>query len=73
MLENSLSDGVLYRFRDPETSSGDVESMLGVLKAYWAAAAAMRGSRLRHGGKSALNGRHKGSSADGRDYRLLSN
>jgi hypothetical protein len=39
MLENSLSDGVLYRFRDPDTGSGDVESMLGVLKAYWGATA----------------------------------
>ncbi len=39
MLENSLSDGVLYRFRDPDTGTGDVESMLGVLKAYWSATA----------------------------------
>ncbi len=39
MLENSLSDGVLYRYRDPDTGSGDVDSMLSVLKAYWGAAA----------------------------------
>src|SRR5258708_35462820 len=30
---------VEYREGDPDTSSGDVESMLGVLKAYWAATA----------------------------------
>ena len=28
MLENSLSDGVLYRFRDSATNDPDVESML---------------------------------------------
>jgi len=39
MLENSLSDGVLYRYRDPETGSGDVDSMLTVLKAFWGATA----------------------------------
>ena len=39
MLENSLSDGILYRFRDPESGSGDVEAMLRVLKAFWQAAA----------------------------------
>jgi DGQHR domain-containing protein len=40
MLENSLSDGVLYRYRDPDTGSGDVEAMLGTVKAFWDAAAA---------------------------------
>src|SRR4051794_25317800 len=58
MLENSLSDGVLYRFRDPETGAGNSESMLAVLKAFWAAAAAVfrdawglspHRSRLMHG------------------------
>jgi DGQHR domain-containing protein len=39
MLENSLSDGVLYRYRDPDTGNGDVESMLIVLKAFWGATA----------------------------------
>jgi DGQHR domain-containing protein len=39
MLENSLSDGVLYRYRDPNTGSGDVEAMLGTVKAFWEAAA----------------------------------
>jgi hypothetical protein len=37
MLENSLSDGVLYRYRDPDTGQGDVAAMLGVLKAFWSA------------------------------------
>jgi DGQHR domain-containing protein len=35
MLENSLSDGVLYRYRDPETGSGDADAMLRVVKAFW--------------------------------------
>lgn len=39
MLENSLSDGVLYRFRDADTGTGDVESMLRVVKAFWGATA----------------------------------
>lgn len=39
MLENSLSDGVLYRFRDPATNSSDAEAMLQVLNAFWSAAA----------------------------------
>src|SRR5579863_9740413 len=41
MLENSLSDGVLYRFRDPATNSSDAEAMLQVLNAFWGAAAAV--------------------------------
>lgn len=58
MLENSLTDGVLYRFRDPETGEGDVEAMLGVLKDFWSAAREVfadawglpaRRSRLMHG------------------------
>ena len=39
MIEHSLSDGALYRFRDPETGTGDVEAMLNVLKAFWSAIA----------------------------------
>ena len=38
MLENSLSDGVLYRFRDPGTNDSDSEAMLQVLNAFWSAA-----------------------------------
>jgi len=58
MLENSLTDGVLYRFRDPETGAGDVEAMLTMLKAFWDAVAdtfekawveSPRRSRLVHG------------------------
>jgi DGQHR domain-containing protein len=36
MLEQSLSDGVLYRFRD-DKGQGDVEAMLEVLTNYWTA------------------------------------
>src|SRR5262249_47891325 len=36
MLENSLSDGVLYRLRRGEAEA-DVESMLEVLRAFWGA------------------------------------
>jgi DGQHR domain-containing protein len=58
MLENSLSDGVLYRFRDSATNVSDAESMLKVLNAFWSAAAAVfpkawglppARSRLMHG------------------------
>jgi DGQHR domain-containing protein len=58
MLENSLSDGVLYRFRNPDASGGDVDSMLGVLKNFWEAVHQVfkpawglppRQSRLMHG------------------------
>src|SRR5262249_20675706 len=58
MLENSLYDGVLYHFRDPDTGAGDIESMLEVLKGYWAAVRETfpdawglpsRRSRLMHG------------------------
>lgn len=58
MLENSLSDGVLYRFRNSSTGEGDVDVMLRILKSYWRAAAAVfsdawgvppRRSRLMHG------------------------
>lgn len=58
MLENSLSDGVLYRFRNPDASGGDVASMVAVLKHYWEAVRQVfqsawglppRQSRLMHG------------------------
>ncbi|MBI4817024.1 MAG: DGQHR domain-containing protein [Deltaproteobacteria bacterium] len=58
MLENSLSDGVLYRFRDPKSGKGDVDAMLDVLKAFWGATSKVfedswnmppRRSRLMHG------------------------
>lgn len=58
MLENSLSDGALYRYRDPKTGTGDVEAMLGLVKAFWQAVANVfdrawnetpRRSRLVHG------------------------
>jgi DGQHR domain-containing protein len=37
MLEHSLSDGALYRFRDPVSGEGDVPAMLGLLKSFWGA------------------------------------
>ena len=37
MLENSITDGALYRFRNPETGEGDLDEMLTVLKPFWAA------------------------------------
>ena len=39
MIENSLSDGVLYRYRDPISNDPDTDSMLGVLQGFWRAAA----------------------------------
>ena len=58
MLENSLSDGVLYRFRSPDEAAGDTEGMLATLRAFWGAVAEVfpdawtlppRRSRLVHG------------------------
>ena len=58
MLENSLSDGVLYRFRYIEGGPGDVDSMMAVLKNFWRAVSRVfpeawqlppRQSRLVHG------------------------
>src|SRR5205085_12517605 len=58
MLENSLSDGVLYRFRGTNGSDGDAEAMLDVLSSFWGAVADVFGdawgisprrSRLMHG------------------------
>ena len=58
MLENSLSDGVLYRFRDPQTGESDAEAIMENLKNYWGAVKTVfhaawgrppRESRLMHG------------------------
>jgi DGQHR domain-containing protein len=58
MLENSLSDGALYSFRDPTTGTGDEEQMMSLLIAFWAAVSDVfadawdkppRQSRLMHG------------------------
>lgn len=35
MLENSLSDGTLFRFRTSAGDTGDMDSMLAVLKNFW--------------------------------------
>jgi DGQHR domain-containing protein len=58
MLENSLSDGALYSFRDPATGAGDEDTMIDLLTAFWAAVRDVfadawdkppRQSRLMHG------------------------
>jgi DGQHR domain-containing protein len=59
MIENSLSDGVLYRFRGADVDSDrDIDSMLHVLHAFWRATSQVfrdawgispRRSRLMHG------------------------
>ena len=58
MLENSLSDGILYWFRDPLTGEGDADTMLRVVKEFWWAVRELfpdawgltpRRSRLMHG------------------------
>lgn len=58
MLENSLIDGVLYRYRDTEGTGGDVNNILAILKVFWSATADVfhdawglspRRSRLMHG------------------------
>lgn len=58
MLENSMSDGVLYRFRESDGEHGDVDAMLKVLKSFWDAVRLTfdsawglpsRKSRLMHG------------------------
>jgi DGQHR domain-containing protein len=58
MLENSLTDGALYRFRNSDTGEGDQEAMLALLKAFWEAVSKVfdeawglpsRRSRLMHG------------------------
>ena len=58
MIENSITDGALYRYRDPKTGEGDTSSMLQVLWNFWTAVAETwpdawelppRKSRLTHG------------------------
>jgi hypothetical protein len=58
MIENSLSDGVLYRLRDMEKGEHDIDSMLHILSEFWSAVADVfqtawelppRRSRLTHG------------------------
>ena len=58
MLENSLSDGALYTFRDSATGAGDGEEMMNILTAFWTAVRDVfneawdkppRQSRLMHG------------------------
>jgi DGQHR domain-containing protein len=58
MVESSLSDGALYRFRDPLTGDGALEPILAILNNYWTAVRDVfdhawglppRRSRLMHG------------------------
>lgn len=58
MIENSLYDGALYQYRDPEDGSGDIEQMVLHLKVFWSLVERMwpvewklipRKSRLTHG------------------------
>lgn len=58
MLENSLSDGVLYRLREGSGGEEDTEAMLGVVYSFWRAVVAVfpeawqlpaKRSRLVHG------------------------
>lgn len=58
MVENSLNDGALYKFRNPGMADGDVESMLQLLTNFWGAVSEVfpdswglspRRSRLMHG------------------------
>ena len=58
MIENSITDGALYRYRDPRTGEGQGDRMLEMLWNFWAAVARTwpdawelppRKSRLTHG------------------------
>ncbi len=58
MIENSVSDGALYRFRERDTGGGDADAMLDLLTSYWRAVKTTfrdawglppRRSRLMHG------------------------
>ena len=57
-LENSITDGVLYRWRDPQSGEGDLDGMLSILNPFWSAVKLVfpeawgmptRRSRLMHG------------------------
>jgi DGQHR domain-containing protein len=58
MVENSLTDGALYRFRGADSTTNDIDGMLHLLMNYWSAVAATfpnawakapKKSRLMHG------------------------
>lgn len=58
MIENSLSDGALYKFRDSREGFGDIDAMIAVLSRFWAAVSHVfndawglqpKQSRLMHG------------------------
>ena len=58
MVEISLHEGALYRYRDPDSGEGNVEEMLALLKNFWTAVSQVwetawnskpRNSRLVHG------------------------
>ena len=58
MIENSLSDGALFHFRDTETGTGDADAIIAMLMDYWRAVSSIfdeawaqppRRSRLMHG------------------------
>lgn len=59
MIESSLTEGALYRFRDPDDGRGDIEAMISMLTNFWRSVADIfpsawhvrspRDSRLVHG------------------------
>lgn len=58
MLDASMTDGALYRFRDPDTGQGDTQAILELLFDFWGAVSGVwadewnlppRKSRLTHG------------------------
>jgi DGQHR domain-containing protein len=76
MLEASITDGALYRFRDPATGDGDTEAMLELLFDFWEAVAIVwsdafglppRKSRLSHGAGIAALGYLLDAIVDQRD------
>lgn len=57
-VDNNITDGALYRWRDPATGEGDLDGMLSVLAPFWTAVSLVfpeawnkppRKSRLMHG------------------------